>query len=75
MNNSHPGMFDAIFEGPDSLFGRIFGHNETPAPVRELRIKMTEKQLQRLIARKPLKYKAGDSEITITPPPKPDTKG
>ena len=65
-------LFEEIFDGPNSLFGQIFGSFsdklrsvKQPAAVPNIRIKLTKKQLERLLAGKTETFQGGGHSILL----------
>jgi hypothetical protein len=67
-----PALFESIFDGPDSMFGRIFGSDEpAAAPAQpDIRIKLNQKQFDRLVEGNELKYKVDGQTILLVAPAK-----
>lgn len=66
-------LFGRIFEGPDSLFGRVFGEDEPLAPAAaptqpDIRIKLNQLQFDRLMDGIELKYKVDGQMIRLVAP-------
>jgi hypothetical protein len=62
-------LFGSIFDGPDSVFGRVFGEFDpqpaaTPAEP-DIRIKLKQKHIDSLLEGKELKYKVGGRVIRL----------
>jgi len=65
-------LFEEIFDGPKSLFGQIFGSSSVrlraekrPAAVPNIIIKLTKKQLERLLAGKTETFQGGGHSILL----------
>lgn len=68
-------LFSRVFDGPDSLFGRIFGSEteeatEAELPPASVRITLGQKQFDRLERGEVLKYKADGQTIELVAPAK-----
>lgn len=65
-------VFDAMFEGPDSVFGRMFGSTMKKAPRSSppdptVRVKISKAQLAMLVKGESLNFKSTKGYILLTP--------
>ena len=58
-------LFESIFEGPSSLFGRIFGSNKSPDKKPRTRVHLNEKLVALLLVRKSLLFSTPEHLIEI----------
>ena len=56
-------LFERIFDGPDSVFGRIFGPSEPEQQT--VRITLTTEHLKKLCARETLSFVTEDARIEV----------
>lgn len=72
MPASDPSVFDAMFEGPNSVFGRMFGSmyrlppRSSPPPAK-VRVKISKAQLAMLVKGESLNFKSEKGYILLEP--------